>query len=88
MASAFSACFEIDPKPNPIGVNYNFHPMVRHRNGALVDGTPETERELKSELTRIAKQFGGGDGIDMTKFPDFKFAEPQLDAINASADDK
>lgn len=56
------------------------------RNGGLVDATPETERELKSELERIAKQFGGGGGVDMTKFPEFKFDEPLLDPINASSD--
>lgn len=57
-------------------------------NGALVDPTPETERELKSELDRIAKQFGGGAGVDMTKFPEFKFEEPKLDPINAASEDK
>lgn len=54
----------------------------------MVDSTPETERELKSELERIAKQFGGGGGVDMTKFPEFKFEEPALDAINASTEEK
>lgn len=54
----------------------------------MVDATPETERELKSELERIAKQFGGGAGVDMTKFPEFKFEEPLLDPINSSAEKK
>lgn len=54
----------------------------------MVDSTPETERELKSELERIAKQFGGGGGVDMTKFPEFKFDEPKLDAINSATEDK
>lgn len=56
------------------------------RGGALVDPTPEIEREHKSDLERIAKQFGGGAGTDMTKFPDFKFEEPKLDPINAAAE--
>lgn len=51
--------------------------------GKLVDGTPEIEREMKTELDRVAKQYGGGEGVDMTKFPDFKFEEPKVDPINA-----
>lgn len=64
------------------------HLTWKTRNGGLVDGTPETERELKSELERIAKQFGGGGGVDMTKFPEFKFDEPLLDPINVSLEKK
>lgn len=70
------------------------HPFIQllmtifHRGGALVDPTPETERELKSELERIAKQFGGGAGTDMAKFPEFKFTEPALDPINAATEEK
>lgn len=51
----------------------------------MVDPTPETERELKTELERIAKQFGGGEGVDMTKFPEFKFQEPKIDPISQQA---
>lgn len=52
-------------------------------SGKLVDSNPATEKELKSELERIAKQFGGGDGVDMTKFPDFKFEEPKIEDIDS-----
>lgn len=48
----------------------------------MVDPTPEIERELKTELERVAKQYGGGEGTDMTKFPEFKFEEPKVDPIN------
>lgn len=41
--------------------------------GKLVDPTPEIQKEKQSELDRVARQFGGGGGVDMTKFPDFKF---------------
>jgi len=54
----------------------------------LVDPTPEIERELKQELDKVAKQFGGGEGIDMTKFPQFKFADPVIDPINLEAAQK
>lgn len=39
----------------------------------MVDPTPHTQMQLKSELERVATQYGGGPGVDMTKFPTFKF---------------
>lgn len=53
--------------------------------GKLVDPSPQTERELKTELERVAKTYGGSDKVDMTKFPEFKFEEPKIDPINAAA---
>lgn len=50
--------------------------------GKLVDPSPDTERELKQELERVAKTFGGSEGTDMTKFPEFKFQDPKIDPIN------
>lgn len=47
--------------------------LLLFSGGKLVDPSPETERELKQELLKLAKQFGGKEGVDMTKFPDFKF---------------
>ncbi|KAF7991620.1 hypothetical protein HCN44_008991 [Aphidius gifuensis] len=32
--------------------------------GKMVDSTPETQRQLKAELERIAAQYVGGPGID------------------------
>ncbi|XP_046659046.1 ATP synthase-coupling factor 6, mitochondrial-like [Homalodisca vitripennis] len=46
--------------------------------GKLVDPTPEIQKEKQSELDRVARQFGGGSGVDMTKFPEFKFPEAKL----------
>ncbi|CAL8111323.1 unnamed protein product [Orchesella dallaii] len=53
--------------------------------GKLVDSNPEIEKELKQELDRVAKMFGGGAGVDMTKFPVPNFQEPVLDPINQQA---
>ena len=50
--------------------------------GKFVDGTKETEAALQADLDRVAKKFGGGEGVDMTKFPDFKWADPAVDAID------
>lgn len=41
--------------------------------GKLVEPTPETERELAAELEKVAKQYGGGEGVNMTQFPTFQF---------------
>jgi len=38
-----------------------------------VDSNPQIEKELKTELERIAKIYGGGGNVDMTKFPNFTF---------------
>ncbi|KAL1514238.1 hypothetical protein ABEB36_003525 [Hypothenemus hampei] len=48
----------------------------------LVDPTPELQKELKQELEKVSKQFGGGAGVDMTKFPELKFQDPVIDPIN------
>jgi len=39
----------------------------------LVDASPEIEKELKQELDRITRMYGGKPGEDMTKFPSFQF---------------
>lgn len=38
-----------------------------------MDATPILERQLQQELEKVAKQYGGGPDVDMTKFPVFKF---------------
>ncbi|XP_063538954.1 ATP synthase-coupling factor 6, mitochondrial [Cydia strobilella] len=53
--------------------------------GKLVDPSPAIEKEMKTELEKLEKQYGGGSGVDMTKFPDFKFEEPKLDPIDEQA---
>ncbi|PSN49237.1 ATP synthase-coupling factor 6 [Blattella germanica] len=53
--------------------------------GKLVEPTPEIQRELQAELDKVAKQYGGGEGVDMTQFPSFKFKEPEIDSINQEA---
>ncbi|KAG6442020.1 ATP synthase-coupling factor 6, mitochondrial [Manduca sexta] len=50
--------------------------------GKLLDASPAIQKELKAELDKLEKQYGGGSGVDMTSFPSFKFEEPKLDPIN------
>lgn len=52
------------------------------RGGKFVDPTPQIELELKSELEKLAKIYGGDGKTDMTQFPTFKFDQPKLDPIN------
>merc|ERR1712154_591761 len=47
--------------------------------GKLVDATAETDAEMKREMEKIAKQYGGEAGTDMTKFPDMKFVDPAVE---------
>merc|ERR1712051_990622 len=53
--------------------------------GALVDATPATEALLQTELGRVAKQYGGGEGVDMTKFPELKWKDPELQSLELGA---
>ncbi|CAH0594492.1 unnamed protein product [Chrysodeixis includens] len=53
--------------------------------GKLVEASPAIEKEMKAELEKLEKQYGGGPGVDMTSFPSFKFEEPKLDPINEVA---
>ncbi|KAJ0173427.1 hypothetical protein K1T71_010576 [Dendrolimus kikuchii] len=50
--------------------------------GKLVDPSPTIQKELKAELDKLEKQYGGGSGVDMTSFPALKFEEPVLDPID------
>ncbi|BFZ25530.1 hypothetical protein BsWGS_28569 [Bradybaena similaris] len=49
----------------------------RSAGGKLVDASPETEKKLKELLDNLERAFGAR-GVDMTQFPTFTFAEPQL----------
>ena len=46
-----------------------------------VDATPQIEANLAAELDKVAKQYGGGKGVDMTKFPQFNWTEPEVQDI-------
>ena len=50
--------------------------------GKLVDADAKTQANLNKELEKVAKNFGGAAGVDMTKFPDLKFEEPKLEDVD------
>ncbi|KYM98130.1 PREDICTED: ATP synthase-coupling factor 6, mitochondrial [Cyphomyrmex costatus] len=47
--------------------------------GKLVDPSPEITKERESELEKLSIQYGGGPGVDMTQFPQFKFVDPPIE---------
>ena len=47
--------------------------------GKLVDATPAVEAEVQNELDKVAMAYGGGKGVDMSKFPEFKWQEPAVE---------
>merc|ERR1712213_73779 len=49
--------------------------------GKLPDASKETLDALAMELEKVSAAYGGGAGVDMTKFPEFKFAEPAVEDV-------
>merc|ERR1711974_16280 len=43
--------------------------------------TKKTLDALNMELEKVAQAYGGGGGVDMTKFPDFKFTDPLVEDV-------
>ena len=58
--------------------------IFRSAGGKLVDASPELQKEMKNELDRVRRVYGGGEGTDMSQFPTFDFPEPKIDPINNS----
>ena len=52
--------------------------------GGLENADQATQAEVQTELARVAKQFGGADGEDMTQFPALEFQDPEVENINIS----
>lgn len=62
-------------------INYIFFFLFKNLRSAgdkLVDATPELEKEMVQELEKVARQYGGGENVDMTKFPSFTFKGNKL----------
>lgn len=64
--------------------NYSKVGRLKHwcvySSNKLVEASPEIQKELKQELDKISKQYGG-EGQDLTKFPTFNFQDPVIDPI-------
>jgi len=53
-------------------------------SGGLAKADAAAQAELKNELERVAKQYGGAEGEDMTAFPELTFEDGAVDPINIS----
>merc|ERR1711892_635455 len=53
-------------------------------SGGIGSADAATQAELKHELERVAKQYGGAEGEDITKFPELSFKDVTVDPINIS----
>ncbi|XP_011498618.1 PREDICTED: ATP synthase-coupling factor 6, mitochondrial [Ceratosolen solmsi marchali] len=40
---------------------------------------PDDQKELKSEVEKLVKQYGGSDGTDLSSFPKFNFPDPVIE---------
>merc|ERR1712243_85547 len=54
---------------------------AKEQGSGLVDSTPDVEKRLQQELDKVARQYGGGAGVDMTAFPTFEFKDPVIDPL-------
>lgn len=50
----------------------------------FVEPTPQIEKQFKDELAKAQHQYAS-EGSDMNQFPDFKFAEPNIDPIETTS---
>ncbi|XP_014217482.1 ATP synthase-coupling factor 6, mitochondrial [Copidosoma floridanum] len=48
-------------------------------SGGKLTLPPEIQAEKKRELEKLAKQYGGDEGADMTAFPKFSFPDPKIE---------
>ncbi|NP_001290801.1 ATP synthase-coupling factor 6, mitochondrial [Esox lucius] len=46
--------------------------------GGIVDAGPSYKKGVAEEITKLQRLYGTG---DLTKFPEFKFTEPQLQEV-------
>merc|ERR1712066_857437 len=53
--------------------------------GGLENADAVTKAQVQAELARVAKQFGGADGEDMSQFPELEFKDPEVESINISS---
>merc|ERR1712098_157413 len=51
-------------------------------SGGLENADAAAKADLNKELERVAKQYGGAEGEDMSQFPDITFQEVTVDPIN------
>ncbi|XP_019380115.1 PREDICTED: ATP synthase-coupling factor 6, mitochondrial [Gavialis gangeticus] len=76
-AIAFNKAKELDPVQKLFVDKIREYSAKRQKAGGPVDVSPEYQKDMNEEIMKLQRLYGGG---DLTKFPDFKFEEPNLEA--------
>jgi len=87
-----TACYQKATASDPIQKLFvdkvhEYSQKSKTAGGKLVDASPLTEKAMKDELEKIARQYGAT-GADFQKFPTFTFADVTVDPVGVQAEVK
>ncbi|KAM9566503.1 ATP synthase peripheral stalk subunit F6, mitochondrial isoform 1-T4 [Guaruba guarouba] len=75
-AIVFNKAKELDPVQKLFLEKIKEYNTKSKQAGGPVDAGPEFQKEMNESLARLQRAYGGG---DLTKFPEFKFEEPNFE---------
>ncbi|CAM4417613.1 ATP synthase-coupling factor 6, mitochondrial [Lepidochelys kempii] len=75
-AIVFNKAKELDPVQKLFIDKIREYNMKSQKAGGPADVGPEYQKDMAEEIAKIQRLYGGG---DLTKFPDFKFEEPNFE---------
>uniref|UniRef100_A0A674K6D5 ATP synthase peripheral stalk subunit F6, mitochondrial n=1 Tax=Terrapene triunguis TaxID=2587831 RepID=A0A674K6D5_9SAUR len=75
-AIVFNKAKELDPVQKLFIDKIREYNMKSQKAGGPADVGPEYQKNMAEEIAKIQRLYGGG---DLTKFPDFKFEEPNFE---------
>ncbi|NXS96988.1 ATP5J factor, partial [Jacana jacana] len=75
-AIVFNKTKELDPVQKLFVDKLREYTTKSKQAGGPVDAGPEFQKELTESLARLQRAYGEG---DLTKFPEFKFEEPNFE---------
>ncbi|XP_061483874.1 ATP synthase-coupling factor 6, mitochondrial [Rhineura floridana] len=75
-AVLFNKAKELDPVQKLFLDKIRDYKTKSQKTGGPVDVGPEYDKEMHEQITKLQRLYGSG---DMTKFPEFKFAEPKFE---------
>ncbi|KAM3934004.1 ATP synthase peripheral stalk subunit F6, mitochondrial [Leptodactylus fuscus] len=77
-AIAFNKAKELDPIQKLFVDKIREYRTKSQTSGGAVDAGAEYQKELKEDVDKLQRLFGGG---NLEKYPDFKFEEPKLEDV-------
>ncbi|XP_067394313.1 ATP synthase-coupling factor 6, mitochondrial [Emydura macquarii macquarii] len=75
-AIVFNKVKELDPVQKLFIDKIREYNTKSQKSGGPADAGPEYQKDLAEETAKIQRLYGGG---DLTKFPEFKFEEPNFE---------